>query len=192
MHWSCNDCGACCIGMHVPARATGDYASGADGYAVNLALKKKRLPLIDHDGMMPRKNEACVALDVDAARCTIYDNRPWVCQAFTQGSPMCVTSRLLKGVDTVDDPVKTLRWRGSDREHGFPVQLATAFATYFRARGMLSDASRLEGWILEDAKRQSAKSELRMPDMRDSSHEESKAIPEIFVQMPKAKKAKKR
>lgn len=35
----------------------------------------------------------CAALDRDTMKCTIYDNRPWVCREFEMGEYECRTER---------------------------------------------------------------------------------------------------
>jgi len=191
MKWNCDDCGACCVGMQVRARATGDWAEGQDGYAVNAALKKKRLPLIGQDGMMPTKDEACVALDTKTRRCTIYETRPWVCKAFQIASPQCLVSRVLMGIDTVPDPIEFLRGRGSwggmgtqtfHSDKTVPAGLINAWAVWFRAQGREKDAKRVEAWILEDARRRTTDADRLMPTMLPNPGELGK---QIYLEDPK-------
>jgi len=35
----------------------------------------------------------CAALDRNTLKCTIYENRPWVCREFEMGEYACVTER---------------------------------------------------------------------------------------------------
>lgn len=76
----CASCALCCRGT-IPIRATDDIPAElvVEGDGV------RRMRLAD-DG-------ACMALDPDKLICTIYAQRPAVCQAFQFDGPECRTLR---------------------------------------------------------------------------------------------------
>lgn len=158
MDWNCNSCGACCVGMRVPVPA-GENIRGHVG-EVNKALKKRRLPLIDRDNFMPATDTACDALGgtvgTPKANCTIYEDRPEVCQQFAVGSYQCVTLRVLHGIDTAPDVVKmvsTLQRRWNVGSGVFPRDLVRSLIKYYAARKRKLVVAMLENWLHIDDER---------------------------------------
>lgn len=41
----------------------------------------------------------CSALDRETFKCSIYENRPWICREFEMGSYECLTERSANGID---------------------------------------------------------------------------------------------
>ncbi|MAD75923.1 MAG: zinc/iron-chelating domain-containing protein [Rheinheimera sp.] len=79
---SCANCQACCCRLEVMIISdTGvpDYHISTDQWGGETMLRLA-------DGW-------CSALDRDTYRCTIYDQRPWVCREFAMGSDDCLTER---------------------------------------------------------------------------------------------------
>lgn len=192
MHWNCESCGACCVGLRVGATAL-----------VNTELKKKRLPLLTaHDQEMPRKDEACVALGgvvgTASAKCQIYAGRPQVCADFRPGSAQCVEMRVAHGIDTVPDPIGWWMGRGSRA----PAQLFEALRRYYLnlpALGGIIRAKRLESWILEAARRDADENERRMEQqgarrlaLRAYEDGEKFAVVEARPKPRRARKTKRR
>ncbi|MCG2634743.1 MAG: YkgJ family cysteine cluster protein [Gammaproteobacteria bacterium] len=79
---TCDNCEACCCRLEVLLITD----TGVPGH------------LIDTDAwgasVMARLDDGwCVALDRKSMRCTIYENRPYVCRAFEMGSHECKSER---------------------------------------------------------------------------------------------------
>lgn len=84
---SCDTCLACCCRLQV------------------LLLSDDRVPgyLVEEDehgrAVMARLDDGwCAALHRGSLRCTIYQQRPYLCREFAVGSAECLEERLLGGV----------------------------------------------------------------------------------------------
>lgn len=80
---SCANCRACCCRLEVII--IGD--TGVPRQFIQTAQWGGEVMARLDDGW-------CAALDRETLRCTIYENRPWVCREFEVGSYECKTERV--------------------------------------------------------------------------------------------------
>lgn len=78
----CSNCAACCCQLPVILLTE---TGVPDRYIATDEWGSEVMAQLD-DGW-------CIALDRDTMRCTIYENRPWVCREFEMGSYECVEER---------------------------------------------------------------------------------------------------
>lgn len=84
---SCANCQACCCRLEVMIISD----TGVPDHHI----------AVDHWGgetMLRLADGWCSALDRDTYRCTIYEQRPWVCREFAMGSDDCLTERAEQGL----------------------------------------------------------------------------------------------
>jgi Fe-S-cluster containining protein len=74
---ACAGCGKCC---HLLV----ELAPGCDEVPEEFVVEHEGVRCMDQRG-----DGACVALDPDTQRCTIYEHRPQVCRDFERGSALC-------------------------------------------------------------------------------------------------------
>ncbi len=82
---SCANCQACCCSsevMIVSETGVPDKFIHADEYG--------------NESMIRLEDGWCAALDRDTLLCTIYENRPWICREFAEGSYDCRNERKTK------------------------------------------------------------------------------------------------
>lgn len=79
---NCSNCQACCCRLE--ARIISD--TGVPEHHIDVDEYGNESMLRLDDGW-------CSALDRNTLRCTIYENRPWVCREFEMGSYECITER---------------------------------------------------------------------------------------------------
>jgi len=82
---TCSTCQACCCRLE--ARIISD--TGVPTHYINIDEYGNESMLRSGDGW-------CSALDRNTLRCSIYENRPWVCREFEMGSYECINERLKK------------------------------------------------------------------------------------------------
>ena len=81
----CNDCARCCtweIEVFPVDNVPGELTEYMDSWK-NPARVMKRSP----------KANACVALDLETLKCSIYNRRPTVCREFELGEAGCLQAR---------------------------------------------------------------------------------------------------
>jgi uncharacterized protein len=84
---SCSNCLACCCRLEVLLVS-------------DTGVPEKHITL-DESGSatMARLDDGwCSALDRNTMKCTIYNNRPWVCREFEMGSHECIVERSANNV----------------------------------------------------------------------------------------------
>jgi Fe-S-cluster containining protein len=81
----CSNCQACCCSLEVMIISDTD-------------VPVQHISVDEHgsETMLRLDDGWCSALDRNTMMCTIYENRPWVCEAFEMGSYECITERLEK------------------------------------------------------------------------------------------------
>ena len=79
---SCANCEACCCRLEVMLLTE----TGVPERFVEVDQWSSRRMIRLDDGW-------CAALDRDTMRCTIYENRPWICREFEMGSYECLSER---------------------------------------------------------------------------------------------------
>jgi Fe-S-cluster containining protein len=79
---TCSNCAACCCQLEVILLS-------------ETGVPKRYIDIDDWGGEVMRRLDDgwCVALDRDSMRCSIYENRPWVCREFEMASPECLEER---------------------------------------------------------------------------------------------------
>jgi len=79
---ACSNCAACCCQLEVML-------------LTDTGVPERYIETDDWGGeVMARLDDGwCIALDRDTMRCTIYENRPWVCRIFETGSSECLEER---------------------------------------------------------------------------------------------------
>ncbi len=79
---ACSNCAACCCQLEVML-------------LTDTGVPERYIDTDEWGGeVMARLEDGwCIALDRDTMRCTIYENRPWVCRIFEEGSPECLEER---------------------------------------------------------------------------------------------------
>lgn len=101
---SCDNCRAACCYTWIIAVDAEDLRNGVPE-ALTDPLPRSQFDDVNdqRSARMMKRSEgthACVALDEETNRCTIYDRRPRVCRDFRVGSIDCVTKALReKGID---------------------------------------------------------------------------------------------
>jgi len=79
---SCSNCKACCCRLEVLL-------------ITDTGVPEHFIELDQWGGQTMERLEDgwCAALDRNTMKCTIYDNRPWVCREFEMGEHECMTER---------------------------------------------------------------------------------------------------
>lgn len=79
---SCANCKACCCRLEVMLITD----TGVPDHFIELDKWGSQTMARLQDGW-------CAALDRNTMKCTIYDNRPWVCREFEMGGYECMSER---------------------------------------------------------------------------------------------------
>lgn len=82
---SCANCQACCCSLEVML-------------ITDTGVPRQHIR-VDEQGsetMLRLSDGRCSALDRDTLMCSIYANRPWICQEFEMGSYECINERTEK------------------------------------------------------------------------------------------------
>ncbi|KKO50654.1 Fe-S oxidoreductase [Arsukibacterium sp. MJ3] len=84
---TCASCQACCCRLEVMIIS-------------DTGVPKQHIAVDEWGGetMLRLDDGWCSALDRDTYRCTIYQQRPWVCREFATGSYECLTERAEQGI----------------------------------------------------------------------------------------------
>lgn len=115
--FDCQKCGACCqiflVMLPQPYEAV----------RVEKALQKRHLPLLEvKEGSpvyMPREASGkCSAYkgDIGNGSCLIHEDKPNVCKNAVVGDRQCILSRIMAGIDTVQEPLKVIESLGMNVE----------------------------------------------------------------------------
>lgn len=92
---SCDNCGACCMGMGIPPETGDDAIDDAWWESLTDELRQE---ILDRQGQPNWAHEPCVWLDVETRRCTHYELRPQVCRDFEPGNLVCLEDREARGI----------------------------------------------------------------------------------------------
>ncbi|MBT9589872.1 MAG: YkgJ family cysteine cluster protein [Thiobacillus sp.] len=79
---SCSNCKACCCRLEVMLISD----TGVPRHFIEIDKWGSQTMARLQDGW-------CAALDRNTLKCTIYDNRPWVCREFKMGEYECMAER---------------------------------------------------------------------------------------------------
>jgi Fe-S-cluster containining protein len=86
---SCTNCLACCCRLEVL------LISDTGVPPIHIALDESG------SSVMARLEDGwCSALDRNTMKCTIYENRPWVCREFQMGSQECIAERSARSIES--------------------------------------------------------------------------------------------
>lgn len=97
---SCENCGACCMGMGFPPFGVADWdAEDSEYQALQEDLRHELDRIWDDRGIRSFAGSACCWFDPATRRCKHYEHRPAVCRDFEPGNLICLEDRALRGVD---------------------------------------------------------------------------------------------
>ena len=84
---TCSNCQACCCRLEVMI-------------ITNTGVPVEHIAFDEWSGetMLRLEDGWCSALDRETLRCSIYENRPWICREFEMGSYECRNERAVKVV----------------------------------------------------------------------------------------------
>ncbi|WOT04002.1 YkgJ family cysteine cluster protein [Shewanella youngdeokensis] len=79
---TCANCQACCCRLEVMI-------------ITDTGVPKQHIAVDEYgaETMLRLDDGWCSAVDRETLRCTIYENRPWICREFEMGSYECITER---------------------------------------------------------------------------------------------------
>ncbi len=99
---SCDNCGACCLGMGVPpfGEWQGDVRDDSDDPEFDALPESLKHEIVAATEVEDWAFKPCIWFDTETRRCKHYELRPVICESFEPGNPICLDDRrmaILKG-----------------------------------------------------------------------------------------------